>query len=95
MELRMKFLSDVYPISDETFTDEAHDARIAAISAFLKVGVNTEEHPKYRKQLEELINDIVKKYQKMNEDASSKNCEQVYFEFNYDFVRSAEATSSS
>ena len=88
MEHRMHFLSDVFPISDQTFTDEAHEAQTSATSAFLKGAVNIEKHPEYQKQLEDLFKDIVKKYYKMNGDASLKKSEQVGF-----IIQSAFATT--
>lgn len=77
MEERMQFLSEVFPISDRTFTDEAHEAQTLATAAFLKVAVNIDKHPEFQKQLDEIIKDIVKKYYTLNETASRKKCEQV------------------
>ena len=77
MDQRMKFLSDEYPVSDQIFTDEAHEAQTSATTAFLKGAVNIEKHPEYQKQLEDLFKDIVKKYYKMNGDASVKKSERV------------------
>jgi hypothetical protein len=79
MEHRMQFLSDVFPISDQTFTDEAHEAQTSATAAFLKGAVNIEKHPEFQKQLEDLFKDVVNKYFKMNEDASIRKSTQVDF----------------
>jgi Guanylate-binding protein, N-terminal domain/Guanylate-binding protein, C-terminal domain len=45
METRMKFLSEVFPIADQTFTEEAHEAQTSATAVFLKCAVNIDKHP--------------------------------------------------
>jgi len=77
MEKRMSFLSGVFPIADETFNDEALEAQNLATATFLKVAVNVDKHPEFQKQLNKIIEEIVKKYYVKNEDASKKKCQQV------------------
>ena len=77
MDLRMKFLSEMYPVAAQTFTDEAKEAQTSAMAIFLKAAVNVEKHPEFQKNLETMFKEIVQKFQTQNENASEGKCVQV------------------
>ena len=73
----MNFLSEMFPVAQETFNDQASDAQSSATNVFLSGAVNIDKHKEFQAKLEGLFAEIVVKYNSKNEQASELKCKQV------------------
>ena len=73
----MKALSEKFPVSDETFSKKARDAKDCAIKVFLSCAFNIEKHNEFRIRLEEQFTEIVVKFQEKNNQESENKCTEV------------------
>ena len=74
---RMTFLSEMFPVSVETFTEQAVDAQASAITTFLSAAVNIEKHNEFQTKLEGHFTETVIKFDNKNNQASELKCKQV------------------
>ena len=75
--VRMNFLSEMFPVPMETFNDQASDAQSSATFVFLSGAVNIDKHKEFQTKLEGLFTEIVVNFNNKNKQASEFKCKQV------------------
>ena len=79
MATKMKVFSETFPISAQLFSEQAQQIQASAVSEFLNVAVNLNQHPEYQKMLESKFKDIINQYYAINDEASQKKSTKVFF----------------